>query len=72
MQKFILFAARDGETIVRTTVSPDMKTAEGWAFETVRSYFEINMEFIEDFIDIQSETDGMILMEFEKLDQFVL
>lgn len=67
MKKFLLFAARDGEAIVRTTFCPDLKAAEDWAFEIVQTHYEIDLQFLEDFVDIESEIDGMILMDFDKL-----
>lgn len=72
MTNFILFAARDGEAIVQLKTCLDLEAAECWAFDTVKSHFEIETEFLEGFSEIVSETDGMILMDFEKLVQFSL
>jgi len=68
MTRFILFVARDGEAIVRSKTCPDLQSAERWAFETVREYFEIDDDLLEGLWDIASETDGLILMDFEQFD----
>lgn len=67
MKKFILFAARDGEAIIRTKFCCDLDAAERWSYETLRDHYKIEMEISDEYVDIGSETDGVILMEFEKL-----
>lgn len=69
MKKFILFAARDGEAIIRTTFCYDMEVAERWSFETLRRHYKIETDLSDEYVDIGSETDGVILMEFEKFVQ---
>lgn len=63
MPRYLLFAARDGDTLRSAAMHPDEVAAQSWAGREIVREFCLEQVDQDDFEAVLAETDGVILEE---------